>query len=194
VEANASPATLRSHPAVIASIVLAAVAVTACAVVAIAYMLGWVGRAAPPTPASMAAPGQQVAGTAPDMGLLPGETLVTMPEPPKSAIPPPAPQGAAVAVKPPEGKPAPARAAPALRPSYDEHSETTRAAIVPEREGPCVNCGIVVAIATHGGFWDVEVRYEDGSTQTLRYPERPRLRAGERVHFEDGRLLSDRGR
>ena len=168
MEANASPATLRSHPAVIASIVLASVAVTACAAVAIAYMMGWVGHAAPPTPASMAAPGQQVAGTAPDMGLLPGETLVTLPEPPKSAIPPAAPPGAAVAVKPPEGK--------------------------PDREGPCVNCGRVVAIVTHGDFWDVEVRYDDGSTQTLRYPERPRLRAGERVRFEDGRLLSDRGR
>ena len=193
MEANAGPATLRSHPAVIASIVLASVAVTACAVVAIAYMMGWVGHAAPPTPASMAAPGQQVAGTAPDMGLLPGETLVTLPEPPKSAIPPAAPPGAGVAVKPPESKPAPARPAP-LRPSYEEHSETAHAAIAPDREGPCVNCGRVLAIVTHGDFWDVEVRYDDGSTQTLRYPERPRLRAGERVRFEDGRLLSDRGR
>lgn len=193
MEENASRATLRSHPAVIASVVLASVAVTTCAIVAIAYMLGWVGHAAPPTPASMAAPGQQVAGTAPDMGLLPGETLVTMPEPPKSAIPPPAPPGAAVAAKPPESKPAPAKPGP-VRPSYEEHSETTHAAIAPDREGPCVNCGWIVAIATRGDFWDVQVRYDDGSTQTLRYPERPRLRAGERVRFEDGRLLSDRGR
>jgi len=57
-----------------------------------------------------------------------------------------------------------------------------------------VNCGRVVAIGARGDFWDVEVRYDDGATQTLRYPERPRLRAGERVRFEDGRLLSDRGR
>ena len=193
MDANANPATLRSHPAVIASIVLASVAITACAVVAIAYMLGWVGHGAPPSPTAMAMPGQQIAGTAPDMGLLPGETVVTMPEPPKSAIPPPAPPQLAVPPKAAAAKPV---AVP--RPSYEERSETTRARIVPESriaqegDGACVNCGWVVAIATHGNFWDVEVRYDDGSTQTLRYPERPRLRAGERVRFEDGRLLSDR--
>jgi hypothetical protein len=37
----------------------------------------------------------------------------------------------------------------------------------------------------------VRVRFEDGSSQTLRYPERPPLRVGERVHLEDGRLLPD---
>jgi hypothetical protein len=149
---------LRSHPAVIASIVAAALAVAACAVVAIGYMLGWVGHAAPPTPAAIATPGQQLAGTAPDMGLLPGETVVTMPEPPKSAIPSP---------------PKPT---------------------IPAPTGPCVNCGIVASIVVRGRYWDVDVRYDDGSAQTLRYPERPRLRSGERVHFEDGRLLPGAGR
>ncbi|HXF77447.1 MAG TPA: hypothetical protein VN598_01175 [Usitatibacter sp.] len=187
---EANPAPLRSHPAVIASIVLAAVAVTACAVVGIAYMLGWVGKGVvPPTPGSIATPGQQLAGTAPDMGLLPGETLVTMPEPPKSAIPPPAPRPLVPIPEPtPPAKPAP------VRPAYEERSETTRARIVPDRDTLCVNCGIVASIVPRGDFWDVLVRYDDGSTQTLRYPERPRLRPGERVHFEDGRLLSDRGR
>jgi hypothetical protein len=200
---EANPAPLRSHPAVIASIVLAAVALTACAVVAIAYMVGWVGRDAPAAPGSIATPGQQLAGTMPDMGLLPGESLVTMPEPPKSAIPPPAPQ-ALVPV--PEAKPAPApplKRAPRVpepapeipaRPAYQEHSETTHARIVREGDTLCVNCGIVASIVPRGDFWDVLVRYEDGSTQTLRYPERPRMRAGERVHFEDGRLVSDPGR
>lgn len=192
---DADPAKLRSHPAVIASIVLASVAVTACAVVAIAWMLGWVGRDAPPTPAAIATPGQQLAGTAPDMGLLPGEAVVTMPEPPKSAIPAPAPAGAAVppmTAKPAYAPPAPAAASPApARPAYEERGETTHARIVPDVEGPCVNCGAVVAIGRRGDFWDVEVRYDDGSRQTLRYPERPRFRAGERVRFEDGRLLSD---
>lgn len=186
---EANPARLRSHPAVIASIVLAAVAVTACAVVAIAYMVGWVGRDIPAAPVSIATPGQQLAGTMPDIGLLPGESLVTMPEPPKSAIPPPASQPR---VPVPEPKPAPAPV-PA-RPAYEERSETTHARIAPDRGNVCVNCGIVASIVPRGDFWDVLVRYEDGSTQTLRYPERPRMRPGERVHFEDGRLLSDQAR
>jgi len=37
----------------------------------------------------------------------------------------------------------------------------------------------------------VRVRFEDGSTETLRYAERPRLRIGERVHLEDGRLIPE---
>jgi hypothetical protein len=68
----------RAHPAVVGSIVVAAFAVAACALVAIAWMLGWVGpSASPPTPASIASPAGQVAGTAPGVALLPGETLVT---------------------------------------------------------------------------------------------------------------------
>jgi hypothetical protein len=182
---EANPPPLRSHPAVIASIVLAAVAVAACAVVAIAYMVGWVGRDVPAAPVSIATPGQQLAGTVQDMGLLPGESLVTMPEPPKSAIPPPATQPLA---------PVPVPKSVPARPAYEERSETTRARIAPDRDNLCVNCGIVASIVPRGDFWDVQVRYEDGSTQTLRYPERPRMRPGERVHFEDGRLLSDRAR
>ncbi len=89
-----SPGQVRSQaPAVMGAIILASVAVTGFAAVAIAYMLGWVGEreTLPAAPASIATPGQQVAGTAPDMGLAPGESLVTTPEPSKSAIPPPAP-------------------------------------------------------------------------------------------------------
>ena len=65
----------------------AAGAVAACALVAIAWMMGWVGGAngSPPTPASLASPGQQVTGTAPGVAL-PGEPLVTD-EPPKPATP-----------------------------------------------------------------------------------------------------------
>jgi len=35
------------------------------------------------------------------------------------------------------------------------------------------------------------VRFDDGSRETLRYYERPRLRVGDAVHLEDGRLLRD---
>jgi hypothetical protein len=63
---------------VVVSIVVAAIAVTACALVAIAYMVGWLPvHTAVTSPASFASPAQQAAGTAPGVALLPGETLVT---------------------------------------------------------------------------------------------------------------------
>ena len=65
-----SPGQVRSQaPAVMGAIILASVAVTGFAAVAIAYMLGWVGEreTLPAAPASIATPGQQVAGTAPDV-------------------------------------------------------------------------------------------------------------------------------
>src|SRR5438309_11040464 len=81
-------AAARAHPAVIASAVVAGLAVTVCALVAIAWMLGWIpSRVSVPTPAAIATPGQQVAGTALDVDLLPGETLVTPPEAPKPVTP-----------------------------------------------------------------------------------------------------------
>jgi hypothetical protein len=171
------------------AIVLASVAVAGFAAVAIAYMLGWVGArgSLPTSPASIATPGQQVAGTAPDMGLLPGESLVTMPEPPKSAIAPPAP-----AQLPDASRPVP----PPPKAKAQPRSETTHARIAPppaDLAEVCVNCGLVYSIEAQGDFWDVVVHYGDGSSQTLRYPERPRLRAGQRVYLEDGRLVPERG-
>jgi hypothetical protein len=54
-----------------------------------------------------------------------------------------------------------------------------------------VNCGSVTSIRSSDGDWEVRVKFEDGSSETLRYPERPRFRLGDRVHMEDGRLLPD---
>ena len=58
-------ASARKHPAALASIVIASVAVTALAFVTIAYLLGWVPAhgTLPSGPGSMAVPGQQLAGT-----------------------------------------------------------------------------------------------------------------------------------
>jgi hypothetical protein len=55
----------------------------------------------------------------------------------------------------------------------------------------CVNCGAIISVASAGPDWEVRVRFDDGSSETLRYPERPRLRVGDRVHLEDGRLTRD---
>ena len=186
------------------------------ALVAAAYMLGWVPLKAAPAPGSMAAPGQQVTGTAPGVALLPGETLIDNPESPKPEAPQaPAPAIAPPAIKPPTpqplpGRPAqqanrpqpstpsfakqmPSRAAPSAPTYLREEPAEPRAPRSYERSlrGVCVNCGTIASIVSQGGDWEVRVRFEDGSSQALRYPERPPLRVGERVHLEDGRLLPD---
>ncbi len=97
---------VRSHRAVVVSIVAAAVAVTLFCLVGIAVMLGWAGKRGATTPMSMAAPGQQVTGTATDIDLVAGETLVA----PAAA---PATRARPEPMMPTYGKPAIPRAAPA---------------------------------------------------------------------------------
>ena len=77
-----APAAAPRHPsAVIISIVVAATAVTACALVGIAYMLGWVPvRHAVPATASAMSPASRAPGGASDLGLLPGESEVSAEE------------------------------------------------------------------------------------------------------------------
>jgi hypothetical protein len=190
----------RSQNTVAAMVIVAAVAITGFAAVGIAWMFGWIGThdAPPPAPGAIATPGQQIAGVVPEQSLLPGESVVTMPEPPKAAIPSPAPAQPKAAPIPPKPAPIPPKPAPRVAVQLpQEHSEVTRARIAPRDDRDiCVNCGVVVSVASEprGAYWDVIVRYDDGSTQTLRYPERQDFREGERVHLEDGRLLSDRRR
>ena len=199
VSMSGEMAAARSHPAVVVSVVVAALAVTACALVAIAWMLGWIpSKATMTTPASFASPGQQVTGTVHDLHLLPGETLVTAPEPPKSATPKASPEGAkptppqysktpeSTARKPVPARPAyaqtiPSRAAPAP-PALTSFERSSRSI--------CINCGTVASITGYSGDeWEVRVRFEDGSAETLRYRSRPPLRIGQRVRLEEGRLI-----
>jgi hypothetical protein len=174
----------------------------------------------------VAAPEQQLAGTAPGVALLPGETLIDNPEtaapPAPAASPAPAPSAAPLGMKPgpvtpsyatrraevapPPSPPVVTRAQPAA-PTFAKTLPSRAAPGAPTylREEPpemprsyersirsvCVNCGTIASIGSYAGDWEVRVRFEDGSSQTLRYPERPPLRAGERVRLEDGRLLPD---
>ena len=39
--------------------------------------------------------------------------------------------------------------------------------------------------------WEVRVRFEDGSRETLRYRDRPRVQLGDTIHLEEGRLIPD---
>jgi hypothetical protein len=208
-------ASARKHPAALASIVIASVAVTALALVTIGYLLGYVPTRGGSTPGSMAIPGQQVTGTVNQSGvdLLPGETLVATPEASQgpASTPAPAPSLEPGPTIQQYAKPAPlAPPKPAIAktqpPVYTQPAaptpSTSYAQVLPSRAAPskpnyaprdyCVNCGTIASIGSApGGDWEVRVRFEDGSTETLRYPDRPRLRIGERVHLEDGRLIPE---
>jgi hypothetical protein len=218
-------ASARRHPAALASIVIASLAVTALALVTIAYLVGWIPThgVLPGGPGSIATPGQQLSGTVPGgVDLLPGETLVAPAETPAAALPgtdtpkpdapgpeaakAPAPLAAPTPAIPRSARPAPlaAPARPAAPVSSRGHAQTLPSRAAPSkpdynREPPavsaarelCVNCGTIASIGSDGADWEVRVRFEDGSTETLRYPDRPRLRLGERVHLEDGRLVPE---
>jgi len=103
--------------------------------------------------------------------LMPNETLV-------------APAGPVAAPK-PAPKPAPR---PTPRYSREEVRSDTYA---PSSRSVCINCGVVTSIDEGDTRWEVRVQFDDGSRETLRYYERPRLRVGDAVHLEDGRLLRD---
>ncbi len=226
---------LRAHPAVIVSVVAAAVAVALFALVGTAYMLGWIpskGDAA--KPAASAAAAKPASSPAPGLALLPGETLVVAPEPPPASVPraaPPLPAAKAPGpVTPSYSQPAPATpsfapgakkaaappSAPTLLPPSAQPPMPTIAKTLPSRAAPsaptyrredpteapprsyersfrtvCVNCGTVSSIRAFGDDWEVRVRFEDGTSETIRYPERPRLRLGERVTLEEGRLVPE---
>lgn len=186
------------------SVITAAVAVTLCALVAIAYMLGWLPARTPvTTPASMASPGQQSAGSADGIALLPGETLVTPEATPAPGPTAPGPSTPNYARPAPSAAPVPRNPAPAPSPvPRDPNPEATARPSAPAPKTPayaraapqrdiCVNCGTVTATTAYSDTWEVRVRFEDGSTQTHRYRTPPDFRIGQRVRLEEGRLVRD---
>ena len=191
---SSPPLPPQSHPIVVISVVTAAVAVTLCALVGIAFMLGWLpSRSGVMTPVSMASPGQQAAGTASGIALLPGETLVTPEATKPAASDEPVTSGRPAAPGPsiPNYKrsppvTAPTPAAPAVAPKRPAYA---RAA---SQDGICVNCGSVTSTVAYPDSWEVRVRFEDGATQTFRYDAPPNLRLGQRVRLENNRLVRDR--
>ena len=166
--------------------VIAGIAFGACALLAIAYSLGWMtpgGPAPAATPAAKAAPKPQVATVQSGVVLLPGETLVAPPDPVPAAPPAAAPEK------------------PAAKPSPPRYASKPRAPVV-AREAPrtpppratrsvCVNCGVVTSVARTDYDWEVRVRFEDGSREILRFYDRPRAQVGDAVRLEDGRLYVD---
>lgn len=195
---------LRSHRAVVVSVIVAAVSVTLLCLVGIALMLGWVGKRPPALPASVATAPRPSSAVSPGVSLIPGETLVTQAEasatpaapaapPPARAEPAPRPRPATPAyARPAEPKPNPApRRAPRTEPgtgSGRAEARPTDAGDAGPRKLVCRTCGTVTGIATFPDLWEVRVRLEDGATFSVRYPSPPTLRIGDRVRLANGRL------
>jgi hypothetical protein len=55
----------------------------------------------------------------------------------------------------------------------------------------CETCGEVISVRHFPGLAEVRVRFDDGFVQAIRYPPPPPWRVGDRVRFEDGRLVRD---
>jgi hypothetical protein len=147
----------------------------------------------------------------PPMAVTPPPVTATTPAPrvapSPAASPPPASSGPATPsyarradprsieappVAPPPPAPPPATPAPAT-PSYAKRAEPKRSEPKPvEPESLCVNCGVISTVTFTSDTWDVAVRFEDGSREVFRYPERPRLKAGDKVRVEGDRLALDK--
>ena len=173
---------------------IAGIAFAVCALAAIAYFVGWTPSSRTPVAAAPTKPPQAVT-TQSGVVLLPGETLVAPPGPVVPEAPAAAPAPPARAPSPPKyTKPAPRTPWPALaQQPPPQYSREERRASAYERStrSVCVNCGVVTDIARGDYEWEVRVRFDDGSRETLRYYDRPRVQVGDPVHLEDGRLVPD---
>jgi outer membrane biosynthesis protein TonB len=183
-----------SHRILVISAIVAAVAVTLCAMVAIAYMMGWLPSRTP-----------QAAAISPTAALLPGETVVTPESTPAPSAPPPStaapstpapttpnysrtPPAVDPVARDPEPKPRPVPPPPAKRPPAPK---TPPYAAAPPQPALCENCGTVTSTTAYPDLWEVRVRFQDGTSQVVRYRTPPNFRIGQRVRLEDGRLMRD---
>ena len=175
--------------------VIAGIAFAACALLAIAYFLGWLtpGNPAPAAPQAKAAAKPQGATVQSGVVLLPGETLVAPPDPvPAPAGPAPAMTKPAPAPTTPKyAKPKPPVVAREAPPSRQFSREERRNSYDRSTRSVCVNCGVVTSIARRDYDWEVRVRFDDGSREVLRFFDRPRVEMGDTVRLEDGRLVRD---
>ena len=169
--------------------VIAGIAFGACALLAIAYFLGWLTPGKPAPEAAKA----QAATTQSGVVLLPGETLVAPPDPvpPPATAAPPATKPAPAPTTPRYNKPKPPVVARDAPPSRQYSREERRNSYDRSTRSVCVNCGVVTSIARGDYDWEVRVRFDDGSREILRFYDRPRVQMGDKVRLEEGRLVAD---
>lgn len=156
-------------------------------------------RKAAPRPAA-ASSAKPVAKEQSGVVLMPGEQLVLAPEPPAAQVPkPPPPQPVVELPKPASPPPqrprarAPVVAQDDARPSPPQYSREERRAMASydRSRSVCLNCGVVTSVTRGDYDWEVRVRLDDGTRQTLRYRDRPRVQEGDSFHLEDGRIVAD---
>lgn len=166
-----------AHRAVIASIVVAALSVTAFSLVGIAYFLGWIEPRA-------AQADKIAAATVP----APSAAKTERPEPLMPTYKPPTPPAPA-----PLPAPAPEATEPKRRPSPPSYANapTTQPRERTRSRRECDECGTVAAVTTFGGMWEVRVRGDDGRSINYRFRSRPPFTVGERVRMEDGFLVPE---
>ena len=132
--------------------------------------------------------------------LMPGEQLVLAPEPPATQVPKPAPSQPVVEppkpASPPPQRPRTRAAVVAqdnARPSPPQYSREERRAMTSDdrSRSVCLNCGVVTSVTRGDYDWEVRVRLDDGTRQTLRYYDRPRVQEGDSFHLVDGRIVAD---
>jgi hypothetical protein len=199
----------RNRTATVA-IIVAAVMLSAFALVGIGVLLGWIPRGAVPDAPPAASAASAPAAT-PSNGLQKfsgSEPL--MPKYSQPHAPPPAPvQSFDAETKPPapQAMPAPVPATPPpspqrgrfasedsfgpAPPTFGRAEPAAAPAPPPQRRGLCEECGRVIGIANWRSGWEMRVRFDDGSTQTFRFRRRPPFDLGERVRLDGEELISD---
>jgi len=128
--------------------------------------------------------------------LLADETLVAPPPAPLAVEKPAGKPPVKPAAKPaPKPKRAPAPANNAKRPPSPTLASASQYAREESRprhaRSGCITCAKVVGISEYPTYWEVRVRFNDGSRDALTYRDRPPFEIGEAVRMEHGRLYRD---
>ena len=204
---------LRKNKSAFMAVVAAALGFTLFCLVGAAVLMGWIG----PGMRHADAPPRQAAARLPpnEMGLSPGETVVSpaeAPAPPVKVEPPapPAPP-AASPVAPTVTKSAepkrprrPHYAAPRTMPGEiaSQRPRSQSPAVSQATPHPtdaddkwpqpaCGSCGVVHSIRVFPDLWEVRVRFDDGGHRTIRYSRPQHWHVGDRIRYEGGRLVPE---
>ena len=200
--ANPPVMSVPPHRGLVYLVAGAALVGLACALIALAWMLGWIPpRAAVYSPAAPPAaeglePGETVVSAA-EASAQPGPMMPTYSQP---VVPTPAPTTRDAGTSPaPVPVPVPVRKARAPGPErHEAYVQADLAAPGPttpsftRSRAACVNCGVVSALTTYPpGLWEVRVRMEDGELKSFHFRRQPSYRIGERVRADGARLARD---
>ena len=207
---------LRQNKSAFAAAIAAAVGFSLFCLVGAAVLMGWIGPGV--RPANILPPPPAPRAQANEMGLSPGETVVSAADAPVPPVKAEAPQTPAVPVAPappssawppapkaaePRRAPKRHRAAPADSAGKDSTRTRSQSPAVaqssphptdPDDKWPqpaCGSCGVVDSIRVFPNLWEVRVRFDDGGHRTLRYSRPQHWRVGDRIRYEGGRLVPE---